>query len=302
MKLMTRMKYKRKAAWLVPLLLMDLFVLPKTAPAQEEVASAIRRFKEREYSTGYYEEYEAKPKDQRPLVGVPGVRRGLFPYSPFGAQVRIRTRLADSHQYIKFYQNLRCEFCHIQETKDIHTTRANLTCRQCHGGEPIASINHFFSPMNPIRRHAYVCAKCHQGANASFASYIVHEPPASSLETRKTFPVLFYSYWFMLLLLIGVLVFFLPHGVMVLMNELAMKKGKRGIDIAAFYIPRKYRERMRERASRRLEPAVERLSSLEGRDLTEALKNFFVRKPKAMMLKVTGYFVRLFSKKRDISE
>ncbi len=117
-----------------------LLLLPVMTPAQEEVASALRRYKDREVSTGYYEEYEVLPRRQRPFVEIPGVRRGLFPYSPTAARVRVRTRLADSHQGIKFYQGRRCEDCHIKETKDFHTVRANLTCRQCHGGEPIASL------------------------------------------------------------------------------------------------------------------------------------------------------------------
>jgi len=206
--------------------LLGLLFLPEISPAQEEVASAIRRYKEREVSTGYYEEYEVKPRRMRPLIGVPGVARGVFPYSPSAAQVRVRTRLTDSHRAIKFYQNLRCEYCHVNETKDIHTVRANLTCRQCHGGEPIASIGHFYSPMNPIRKHAYVCAKCHEGASASYASYVIHEPPAGSVTARTGFPLLYYTYWFMLVLLVGTLAFFIPHSFLVGLRELFKKKRK----------------------------------------------------------------------------
>ena len=196
------------------------------ATAQEEVTSAIRRYKQYEVSTGYYEQYEARPRHQRPLVGIPGVSRGVFPYSPTSATVRSRTHLADSHRGIKFYWGRRCEDCHINETHDIHTTRANLTCRQCHGGEPIASIDHYYSPMNPIRRHAYVCAKCHEGASASYASYIVHEPAAGSSIARTTFPVLYYTYWFMLVLLVGTLAFFIPHSFLVGLRELFKNKRK----------------------------------------------------------------------------
>ena len=196
------------------------------ATAQEEVTSAIRRYKQYEVSTGYYEQYEARPRHQRPLVAIPGVTRGLFPYSPTSASVRSRTHLADSHRGIKFYWGRRCEDCHINETRDIHTTRANLTCRQCHGGEPIASINHYFSPMNPIRRHAYVCAKCHEGASASYASYIVHEPAAGSSIARTSFPILYYTYWFMLVLLVGTLAFFIPHSFLVGLRELFKNKRK----------------------------------------------------------------------------
>jgi hypothetical protein len=208
------------------LMLSGLLLQPEPASAQEEVASSIRRYKEREFSTGYYEDYEVLPQRQRPFVEIPGVRRGLFPYSPTAARVRIRTRLADSHRGLKFYNHQRCEKCHIAETKDIHTVRANLTCRQCHGGEPVASIDHYYSPLNPIRRHAYVCAKCHEGAGASFASYIIHQPAPGSLTAKKSFPTLYYVYWFMLVLFIGTLAFFLPHSFLMGLRELLAKKGK----------------------------------------------------------------------------
>jgi hypothetical protein len=207
-------------------ILLGLLLLAEMAAAQEEVASAIRRYKEKEVSTGYYEEYELTPRRQRPLVGVPGVSRGIFPYSPSAEKVRVRTHLADSHQGIKFYEQQRCDYCHIKETKDIHTVRANITCRQCHGGEPIASIDHYYSPMNPIRKHAYVCAKCHEGASASFASYVVHEPPPGAPTTQKSFPALYYAYWLMLSLLLVTLGFFIPHSLLVGLRELFGRKGK----------------------------------------------------------------------------
>jgi hypothetical protein len=224
---MMRVNTNRLASRLLMLVMLAaLLILSDPATGQEEVASSIRRYKERETSTGYYEEYEVLPRRQRPFVEIPGVRRGVFSYSPSAAQVRVRTRLADSHRGIKFYWGRRCEDCHAAETRDIHTTRANLTCRQCHGGEPIASINHYFSPMNPIRKHAYVCAKCHQGASASFASYVVHEPSAGSFAAKQGFPILYYAYWFMLILLVGTLAFFIPHSFLVGLRELFRKKRK----------------------------------------------------------------------------
>jgi hypothetical protein len=227
---MTKINRGKRVSTIGALILAGLLVLAiflsEPAGAQEEVTSAIRRYKEYEVSTGYYEEYEAKPRRQLPFVEIPGVRRGIFPYSPTGAEVRVRTRLADSHQGIKFYTRRRCEECHIAETRDIHTVRANLTCRQCHGGEPIASINHYFSPLNPIRKHAYVCSKCHQGASASYASYVVHEPSAGSLAAKTGFPILYYAYWFMLILLVGTLAFFIPHSFLVGLRELFRKKRK----------------------------------------------------------------------------
>lgn len=207
-------------------LLVELLGLPALSPAQEEMASAIRRYKDREVSTGYYEEYEALPHRQRPLVEIPGVTRGIFPYSPAAAQVRSRTHLADSHQGIKFYWNLRCQICHVNETTDIHTTRANLTCRQCHGGEPIPSINYLYSPLNPIRKHAYVCSKCHEEASASYASYVVHEPNPAMVGTLTSFPLLFYVFWFMVVLAVGTFLVFLPHTLMWGIRELFAKTKK----------------------------------------------------------------------------
>lgn len=201
-------------------MLVGLFFLSETALAQEEVTSDIRRYKQHEASTGYYEEYEVMPRHQRPFVGLPAIRKDIFPYSRTAAKVRIRTRLADSHRAIRHYNNRQCSACHIEEAKDIHTVWANLTCRQCHGGEPVASINHYYSPMNPIRKHAYICSKCHEGAGVSFGSYIVHEPPAGSTRARKDFPILYYAYWFMLCLLIVTLAFFIPHTFMVGFREL----------------------------------------------------------------------------------
>jgi len=226
--------YQMPVIWIAGLVLLVPIVLPNMAAAQgEEVASALRRYKQYEVSTGYYEEYEARPRHERPSVSVPTRRRLLgLPYSSTAASVRIRTRLSDSHRGIRFYNNRRCEDCHVEQTRDLHTTRANLTCRQCHGAEPIASIDHYFSLMNPIRKHAYVCAKCHEGANASFASYVIHEPSAGSLTAKAGFPVLYYTYWFMLILLTGTLAFFVPHSFLAGLRELFAKKRKATEDTA----------------------------------------------------------------------
>jgi hypothetical protein len=209
-----------------------VLLLPPPASAQEEVASAIRRYKDREASTGYYEEYEVRPRRVKPLVGVPGVEAGIFNYSPTAAKVRNRSHLADSHMGIAFYKEKTCQTCHPEQAKDIHTVRANITCRQCHGGEPIASNQYFKSPMNPIRKHAYVCAKCHEGSSASFASYIVHEPAPGSVAARKGFPTLYYAYWFMLVLLVGTLAFFIPHSFLTGLRELFNKKRTTNDDAA----------------------------------------------------------------------
>jgi len=197
-----------------------LLIFPLEAPlAQKEVTSKIYRYRER-VATGYYEGYEVSPRRHRAILPVPTTRPGLFPYGSSSAMVRIRTRLPDSHAGLKFYYRNTCIECHPQEARNIHSVRAGITCRQCHGSEPIAAVKHHYSPMNSIRRHAYVCAKCHEGANAAFADFYVHEPAGTALSTRESFPVLFYTSWGMLLLLLGTLAFFVPHSFMVGLREL----------------------------------------------------------------------------------
>ena len=212
----SRRVLRRSILWMALGGLGLLLVLPAVAPAQEEVTTSLRRYKDREASTGYYEDYEVQPRRLRPFVGIPGELQPSFPYSPKAAE----TYLSDSHRSVMFYDVQICVACHAEEARDIHTTRGNLTCRQCHGGEPIASIAHYFSPLNPVRRHAYVCSKCHEGSGASFATYVVHEPNPGALETRKTFSSLFYADWFMYLLVVGTMGFFVVHTAVWVSKEL----------------------------------------------------------------------------------
>lgn len=205
------------------ILLVLMLAAPGPVRSQEEVTTSFRHFRQQEYSTGYYEDYEARPLRQAPIA-IPGVRTGAFPYSPSAAEVRVRTRLADSHRGIKFYEFRQCKDCHPRNARNLHTVRANITCRQCHGGEPIAGIQHYFSPMNPIRRHAYICSKCHQGANVSFASYIIHEPFPADMDTLDSFPVLFAAFWFMAAIAAGTFLVFLPHTALWGVREMLTKK------------------------------------------------------------------------------
>ena len=114
----SRRLLRRSILWMALGGLGLLLALPAAAPAQEEVTSSLRRYKDRESSTGYYEEYEAKPRRMRPFVGVPGALRPSFPYSPKGAELRIRTFLADSHRGVKFYAMRTCVECHAEEARE----------------------------------------------------------------------------------------------------------------------------------------------------------------------------------------
>ncbi len=51
------------------------------------------------------------------------------------------------------------------------------------------------------------CAKCHPGATESFTKFYAHAEETN----RAKYPVLYYTFVFMTLLLIGVFAFFLTH-------------------------------------------------------------------------------------------
>lgn len=196
--------------------LVILFIVPtefqKPAWAQKEVTSKPYRYSERELSARSYETYEVKPRTYPVFVrgGIP--QRESITLSPIAEKVRRRKYLADSHWGLRFYERLTCIKCHPLQARNLHKARAKITCRQCHGPEPIAGISHYKSIMNPRRRHAMVCAKCHKGANASFATYLIHEPNPANLSTRESFPLLFYVFWMMAAIAVGTFVAFLPHA------------------------------------------------------------------------------------------
>jgi hypothetical protein len=205
-----------------------LWILPGPLPAQEEVTSNIARYREREMSTGYYEDFEAKPRSFKPYVQSPEARKGVFGLGPNADKVHKRAYLEDSHWGVNFYTQRSCSECHPEKTGNIHVVRAKITCRQCHGGEPIASLGQFHSPMNPIRRHAYVCAKCHEGAGASFATYVVHAPHPAAAKTSQTFPALYYVFWLMVALAVGTFAFFIPHTFLWGLREFLTKEKENG--------------------------------------------------------------------------
>lgn len=188
--------------------------------AQKEVASKTYRYREREHSSRYYEIYETKPRPYPVFVrgGIP--RREAVTLSPVAEKVRRRQYLADSHWGLKFYQRLTCIKCHPRHARNLHKRRARITCRQCHGPEPIAGLKHYYSKMNPRRRHAFICAKCHEGANVSFATYVVHEPNPTDMSTRESFPLLFVVFWMMAAAAVGTFAVFLPHTFMWGLREL----------------------------------------------------------------------------------
>ncbi|XPV76720.1 MAG: hypothetical protein ACNI27_02030 [Desulfovibrio sp.] len=203
-------------------LLTVLFLLASSVMAQEELAGA-NRYKMREASNGYYEEYEVKPGRASPFLQSKSVdmrRSGTYSKVTFQK---------DAHAGVANYKHQRCESCHTMQARNSrHVTRENIQCVQCHSGDVVSGVNYYYSPLNPIRRHAYVCAKCHQGAGGSFAMYVLHEPVPVDKGTASSFPELYWAVWIMLYIAVATFVFFLPHTVLWMLRELWGRTEKEG--------------------------------------------------------------------------
>lgn len=219
--------------WKKPLQIMVSIVLihlPVVSYGQVEVIERFRHYRSTEMSTGLYEDYEVRPRGIDPHFVDPD--RSVRSISRIGEEeTRAWNRifLNDAHRGIPLYEYRRCVDCHPYNANNRHTIRHGITCRQCHGGEPMASVKHYFSRLNPMRKHTHVCAQCHAGAGASFALYAVHEPNPGKLSTRETMPVLFYAFWIMVFVAGGTFLVFLPHTLAWGIRELFVKRKKEKI-------------------------------------------------------------------------
>lgn len=203
-------------------LLLSFF--PTGVRAQKEVTSDVYRYQDRERKSIYYEKHEVRPRTHLPFVeaGIP--RTDLITLAPTAESVRFRKYTSDAHLGLRFYGTRTCIRCHPRQQRNLHRVRAKITCRQCHGDEPISGILHYYSSMHPRRRYAFICAKCHKGSSASFATYRIHEPSPIYWDTRKTFPVLFYAFWMMVVIAVGTFAAFLPHAFMWGLREFFPKR------------------------------------------------------------------------------
>lgn len=174
-------------------------------------------------SSGYFRDQDTLPSSYR-LYTQTGIGGGLWGLGPNRGKVKRSSFTVDAHEGIRDYSPKRaCTNCHVEEARDLHTVRMGITCSQCHLSQPIAGVQQYYSPMNPIRRHAYVCAKCHEGSTPSFAGYMVHEPSAISEQALEQFPLLYYAVWIMIILAGGVFAFFIPFTILWLVREYGVR-------------------------------------------------------------------------------
>jgi cytochrome b subunit of formate dehydrogenase len=79
-------------------------------------------------------------------------------------------------------------------------------CSDCHEPHRTLSVNNPNSSVGS-RNLVKTCQKCHEDASIRFTGYLTH----ATHHDKTKYPVLFYTYWFMTSLLIGVFGFFGIH-------------------------------------------------------------------------------------------
>lgn len=189
---------------LLILLALTLLGLPLTGAAATGFPDKV--------GSGYFRDQDTLPGRYRLFLQEQEKAKGIWGLGPGHGRLSKASFKADAHAGVVDYSpRSLCIDCHDNHARDMHMVRMKITCVQCHRGKPIGGVHHYYSPINPIRRHAYVCAKCHEGATPSFAAYVVHEPHPLQLETREAFPLLFWSVWVMVILAGGVFAIFLPY-------------------------------------------------------------------------------------------
>ncbi len=195
-----------------------VWLVAGSAPAAAQAAGS------EESATGFFRDQDTLPGSYRLYLQQPREQSWLWRMGPRQVVLRKASFAADAHEFVADYSPRRlCTDCHKDHTRDMHQSRAGITCVQCHRDKPIAGVFHYYAAMNQIRRHAYVCAKCHEGASPSFASYVVHEPNPLVAGSRDEFPLFFYAVWFMLILAGGVFAIFIPYTALWGVRELVGK-------------------------------------------------------------------------------
>ena len=94
-------------------------------------------------------------------------------------------------------------------------------CYDCHGSHQIHSPE---EPNSTLSRANVVetCKKCHPNSNRKFVGYLTH----ATHHDRDKYPFLFYTFWFMTILLIGTFSFFGLHILLWLPRAIVEKRKK----------------------------------------------------------------------------
>ena len=111
-------------------------------------------------------------------------------------------------------------------------------CSDCHGAHDIRSIDDPASTVG-FRNIVETCSQCHADANMRFTGYLTH---ATHHDPQK-YPALYYTYWAMTFLLLGVFSFFGIHTLLWLPRSFRamrerMKERKQSQTIPRYFIRR----------------------------------------------------------------
>ncbi len=114
-------------------------------------------------------------------------------------------------------------------------------CSDCHGDHKILAVNNPNSAVG-VKNIVKTCRKCHEDANERFTGYLTH----ATHHDKVKYPILFYTYWFMTSLLIGVFGFFGIHTLLWLPRSIQgvreRKKHRSNSSLSRYYIQRFTRE------------------------------------------------------------
>lgn len=94
-------------------------------------------------------------------------------------------------------------------------------CSDCHGSHEILAVTDDASPLAP-NRILKTCRKCHAHATQGFTKFYAHAEESD----RRRYPIMFTTFVFMTLLLIGTFAFFLTHTLLWAYRSLKERMGK----------------------------------------------------------------------------
>ena len=138
------------------------------------------------------------------------------------------------HDISDFRLNIaeQCGKCHEKSTETYFMTyhgkasklgtAGTAKCSDCHGAHAILATA---DPKSTLHKDNIIgtCGNCHEGSNANFAGFMPH----ATHDDKEKYPILFYSFWAMVILLIGTFAFFGIHTSLWLTREIIEKSKHR---------------------------------------------------------------------------
>jgi predicted CXXCH cytochrome family protein len=122
------------------------------------------------------------------------------------------------------------------KTYELGSLRA-AKCSDCHEAHKVLKVNNPNSSVG-ARKIVKTCQKCHEDANERFTGYLTH----ATHHDKVKYPVLFYTFWAMTSLLIGVFGFFGIHTLLWLPRSIQgvkrKKKHRKSLAMSKYFIQR----------------------------------------------------------------